>query len=72
MLLTLCGWCCFSAPCAPVPPPAPGDSLLFLAPVVGILWLLVLLFTLIKSACDRRDTKALDELRALLETRQQE
>ena len=36
------------------------------------LWLLVLLFTLIKSACDRRDTKALDELRALLETRQQE
>ena len=32
----------------------------------------MLLFTLIKSACDRRDTKALDELRALLETRQQE
>ncbi|MFR4757249.1 MAG: hypothetical protein ACLT9P_03350 [Evtepia gabavorous] len=51
MPLTLCGVVLFAAlPCAPVPPPAPGDSLLFLAPVVGVLWLLVLLFTLIKSA----------------------
>ncbi len=73
VLLTLCGGGAVrSAPCAPVPP-APGDSPPVSGPCGGgVLWLLVLLFTLIKSACDRRDTKALDELRALLETRQQE
>ena len=73
VLLTLCGVVLFAAPHVPqFPLQLPEIPLLFLAPVVGILWLLVLLFTLIKSACDRRDTKALDELRALLETRQQE
>lgn len=73
VLLTLCGVVLFAAPHVPqFPLQLPEIPLLFLAPVVGVLWLLVLLFTLIKSACDRRDTKALDELRALLETRQQE
>ncbi|MFR2156877.1 MAG: hypothetical protein ACLS43_07030 [Evtepia gabavorous] len=58
VLLTLCGVVLFAAPHVPqFPLQLPEIPLLFLAPVVGVLWLLVLLFTLIKSACDRRDTR---------------
>lgn len=50
----------------------PEIPLLFLAPPVGVLWLLVLLFTFIKAACDKRDRQEGQTLRGLLEAHQQE
>ncbi len=44
-------------PAAGVSPDFPEIPLLFLALGAGVLWLLVLLFTLVKAACDRRDRR---------------
>ena len=43
----------------------PEIPLLFVAPIVGGLWVLVLLFAIIKAICDHRDGKELTKLQDL-------
>ena len=62
--------CISSPPAAGVSPGLSGNPLLFLALGAGVLWSLVLLFTLVKAACDRRDRREVADLQALLDTQQ--
>ena len=50
----------------------PEIPLLFVAPIVGGLWVLVLLFAIIKAICDHRDGKELTKLQDLYDQRTQE
>ena len=72
VLLTVAGAALYLLPRLPgFPLEFPEIPLLFLALGAGVLWLLVLLFTLVKAACDRRDRREVADLQALLDTQQQ-
>lgn len=72
VLLTVAGAALYLLPRLPgFPLDFPEIPLLFLALGAGVLWLLVLLFTLVKAACDRRDRREVADLQALLDTQQQ-
>lgn len=74
VLLTLCAVFLFAVPYFILPRypnfplQIPEIPLLFLAPVVGGLWALVLLFAIIKAVSDRRAAREIESLRALMET----
>ena len=69
VLLTVAGAALYLLPRLPgFPLDFPEIPLLFLALGAGVLWLLVLLFTLVKAACDRRDRREVADLQALLDS----
>ncbi len=74
VLLTLCAVFLFAVPYFILPRypnfplQIPEIPLVFLAPVVGGLWALVLLFAIIKAVSDRRAAREIESLRALMET----
>ena len=78
VLLTLCAAVLFLIPRVLLPAfpgfplQVPEIPLIFLAPPVGVLWLLVLIFACIKAACDRRDGREAESLRGLLEAHERE
>lgn len=78
VLLSLCAVFLYAAPRFLLPHfPAfplqiPEIPLLFLAVPIAFLWLLVLVFTLIKAACDRRDSREMDTLQDLLDRHEQQ
>ena len=78
VLLSLCAVFLYAAPRFLLPHfpgfplQIPEIPLLFLAVPIAFLWLLVLVFTLIKAACDRRDNRELDTLQDLLDRHEQQ
>lgn len=78
VLLSLCAAVVYAIPAFVLPRfpdfplQIPEIPLLFVAPMVGGLWVLVLLFAIVKTISDHRDGKELRKLEALLEQRTQE
>ena len=78
VLLSLCAAALYAIPAFVLPRfpdfplQIPEVPLLFVAPVVGGLWVLVLLFAIVKAVCDHRDGKELGKLQALYDQRTQE
>ena len=78
VLLSLCAVFLYAAPrfllphFPDFPLQIPEIPLLFLAVPLAVFWLLVLLFTLLKAACDRRDSREMDSLQDLLDRHEQQ
>ncbi len=78
VLLSLCAAAVYAIPAFVLPRfpdfplQIPEVPILFVAPIVGGLWVLVLLFAIVKAISDYRDGKELRKLEALLEQRTQE
>lgn len=74
VLLTLCACFLFAVPHVILPRyPAfplqvPEIPVIFLAPVVGGLWVLVLIFAIVKAVSDRRAHREIEALRDLMDT----
>ena len=74
VLLTLCAVFLVAVPWVILPRypdfplQIPEIPVIFLAPIVGGLWLLVLLFAIVKAISDRRAAREIDALRDLMET----
>lgn len=77
VLLSLCAAAVYAIPAFILPRfpdfplQIPEVPILFVAPIVGGLWVLVLLFAIVKAVCDHRDGKELAKLQDLLDQRTQ-